>query len=626
MSPDYCKDFLRYARRKTGPVRIGNTLMGGDQPIRIQSMTNTLTSDIQATADQIERIFKAGADFVRITVPAQKDIDCLPQIKAELQERNCQVPIITDIHFNPKLAYLSAAIVEKVRINPGNFVDTKRFKSYTYTDEEYRAELLRLREQFLELITICREHETALRIGTNHGSLSDRIMSRYGDTPEGMAESAMEFLRVCKQEKFSHVVVSMKASNTRVMVYATRILLIKMMDEGMEFPLHLGVTEAGEGEDGRIRSAVGIGTLLADGIGETIRVSLTEDPEAEIPVCQKIVTYISGREGHEDIQGFGEIPINPFSYKRRHSVPTALCGGDQVPVVVAGLKNSSELPEAGWKQRSSGVWEGGDLSPDMVFLAEPGEPGGRNILIPAATANQQISCLSWDEFLKARGENDELSAVRLAAKDLLKEQLEILKNSENVLLILESQNTNRFADLRSAFFRLMNAGCNIPVIIRAAYFEEDKELFQLKASIDLGGLFIDGLGDGLWLENTNAGFHIKDVIETAFGILQASRVRVSKTEYISCPSCGRTLFDLQATTRKIRERTSHLKGLKIGIMGCIVNGPGEMADANYGYVGAGKGKVTLYKEKEVVGKNIPEDEAVDKLIELIKENGDWVDP
>lgn len=591
--------------------------MGGQHPIRIQSMTNTLTSDVKATVDQIARISAGGADYARVTVPARKDADCLEAIKAELVKLNCNIPLVADIHFNPTLANISAAIVEKVRVNPGNYIDKKLRDADSYSDEEYNKELNRLREKFVELLKICRQYGTALRIGTNHGSLSDRIMSRYGDTAEGMAESAMEFLRICHQEKFDHVVVSMKSSNTRVMVYATRLLLTKMEEEGMEYPLHLGVTEAGEGEDGRIRSAVGIGTLLADGIGETIRVSLTEDPEDELPVCKKIVSLIKEREGHETIPPFGSIPIDPYSYNRRLTLKVGSIGGEQLPVVVGRVPDRKTLSGAGWIQDEPGKWTSTDMAGDLLV------PDDNNILFNPHN-KEEYFLISWEDLDKR--EQKGMLAVQILAKDLDAEKIAMLKNRSDIVLILESKNANRFADFRAAIFRLLNQGCKLPVILRAVYAEKERELFQLRTSLDFGGLFIDGLPDGIWLENTVSNISVKDALETAFGILQASRVRVSKTEYISCPSCGRTLFDLQTTTRKIRERTSHLKGLKIGIMGCIVNGPGEMADANYGYVGAGKGKVTLYKEKEVVRKNIPEKEAVNQLIELIKENGDWLDP
>lgn len=589
-------------------------------------MTNTLTSDAKLTADQIERILESGADYVRVTVPARKDVDSLKEIIRELDSRGCKVPVIADIHFNPVLANLSASVVSKVRINPGNFIRDKG------------QELLRLRNQVIELLDICKQNNTALRIGTNHGSLSDRIMNRFGDTPEGMAESAMEFLRICHEEKFRDVVVSMKASNTRIMVYATRLLLRKMHEEGMNYPLHLGVTEAGEGEDGRIRSAVGIGTLLADGIGDTIRVSLTEAPEKEIPVAKQMVSYISQWEGHADIPDFGEFPIDPYSYRKRSTQKAGIVGGNQIPLVLAkmdDLKSASDFSKIGWKQLSEGKWELDDLSPDMVFLPEWGNeislPQNKYILVPNSGVSEAhgdeniIPLFSWDEFKASNLEGKGTIAIELYASDLDQEKIEILKAIENAFLIIDTQNRNGFADQRSAVFRLMNQNCRIPVILKRSYKEENKESLQLKSAIDLGGLFLDGFGDGIWIDNS-ANQSYKEGIETGFGILQASRVRVSKTEYISCPSCGRTLFDLQSTTRKIREQTSHLKGLKIGIMGCIVNGPGEMADADYGYVGTGIGKVTLYKEKEVVKKSIPASEAVDELIQLIKENGDWVDP
>jgi (E)-4-hydroxy-3-methylbut-2-enyl-diphosphate synthase len=638
MQTRYCTNFTRYQRHETGEVIIGGIPLGADHPIRIQSMTNTLTADSEATASQIIRIRDAGADYVRVTVPGRKDVESLKEILASLERRNCKVPVIADIHFNPALAILSAAIVHKVRINPGNFIDKKLFKTIDYSVEEYKQELDRLEVRFLELLGICRENKTALRIGTNHGSLSDRIMNRYGDTPEGMAESAMEFLRICKKENFRDVVVSMKSSNTRIMVFATRLLVDKMEQEGMHFPLHLGVTEAGEGEDGRIKSAVGIGALLADGLGDTIRVSLTEDPEKEIPVAKKIADYVTGWENHPEISDFGELPVDPFNHVRRTSAQAGIVGDYQVPVVLSDLPEVNsplDLEPLGWRYRTDGTWEFDELVPDILFT--PVWPKGmpcppdkyiltdsEKLSLPNQN-NNVIQLYKWDSYARLSGINGRITGVELQAKEVDEKKIELLKNRKNTFIILDTQNVNGFADMRSAVFRLMNMQCRVPVIFRRSFQENEKENLQLKSAIDFGGLFIDGLGDGIWIENEGK-IKNKELIETAFNILQASRVRVSRTEYISCPSCGRTLFDLQATTKKIREKTSHLKGLKIGIMGCIVNGPGEMADANYGYVGTGQGKVTLYKEKEVIRRNIPEEQAVDELINLIKENGDWIEP
>jgi (E)-4-hydroxy-3-methylbut-2-enyl-diphosphate synthase len=633
MHSEYIQNFTRYLRRTTYTVDIGGIPLGSDYPIRVQSMTNTPTVNVDATVEQIIRMFEAGAHYARVTVPSVKDAEALSKIKNLLRERNYTIPLIADIHFNPKLAFLSAAVVDKVRINPGNYIDRKRNRSVGYSYEDYQQELGRLQEKFIELLELCKKHGTSLRIGTNHGSLSDRIMDRFGDTPEGMAESAMEFLRICKTQNFTHVVVSMKASNTRIMVYATRLLVKKMNQENMQFPVHLGVTEAGEGEDGRIKSAVGIGALLSDGIGDTLRVSLTEDPEAEIPVAKKFVEYISKREEHEEIPDFGKLPISPYEHKKYNTRTVGNVGGHYQTAVVTGWNGTPQkidLANLGWEYSDKSEWHFKDTSPDILIVDSWSPhlevPKEKKIISHSEEKNPAIGrILNWETYITIPKESRTLYAVEIPASELDKEKIERIKRGKNLFIILSTRNANGFTDQRAALFRLRNAQCAVPVIIKRQYSFDEKEDFQLAASTDLGGLFIDGLGDGIWLENK--GFlSSQDCIETAFGILQASRTRISKTEYISCPSCGRTLFDLQSTTRKIRERTAHLKGLKIGIMGCIVNGPGEMADADYGYVGTGRGKVTLYKEKEVVKRNIPETEAVEELIKLIKENGDWVEP
>lgn len=636
MNSFYCHNLLSYKRRSANVVDIGGIPLGGNYPIRLQSMTNTSTSDTISTVEQILKIAEKGADYVRLTVQGKKEAENLSDIVAELSERKCAIPLIADIHFNPALALKAASVVDKVRINPGNYVDRKKFKSIDYTEEEYSAEIEHIKEQLLALIAVCREKNTALRIGTNHGSLSDRIMGRYGDTPEGMVESAMEFLRICKETGFYDVVVSMKASNTRIMVYATRLLVHKMENESMGFPVHLGVTEAGEGEDGRIKSAVGMGALLADGIGETIRVSLTEDPDIEVPVARKMTDYLQLRNNHKPIPPFGDYSINPYSYRKRESMVIGNIGGKNVPVVIFSLQDPvslKTLSEIGWNYKEDGGWHFTDLAPDYLFVSQwPAEikpPTEKSIIVPAEnySASDGIAgcLLSYDQYTKQENNFSGIYFICITASELKAEVIGIFRNLKNVVLIIETDNANGYADHRAALFRLINQNCNLPVILKRNYNESVDEDLQLKSAMDLGGLFIDGLGDGLWLENSGATDHAT-VISTSFGILQASRVRVTRTEYISCPSCGRTLFDLQTTTKKIRERTSHLKGLKIGIMGCIVNGPGEMADADYGYVGAGKGRVTLYKERTIVQKNVPEDDAVDALIRLIKENNDWTDP
>lgn len=636
MNTLYCKDLTFYKRLETHVVNIGNTPVGGDHPIRIQSMTNTRTCDTFSTVKQILKIAEKGADYVRLTVQGKKEAENIPNIIIELSKMKCNIPLIADIHFNPKLAVITASIVDKVRINPGNYIDKKSFKTIEYTKKEYNAELERLKEQFLLLLSECRKNKTALRIGTNHGSLSDRIMSHYGDTPEGMTESALEFLRICKEENFNNVVVSMKSSNTRIMVYATRLLISKMNKEGMNYPVHLGVTEAGEGEDGRIKSAVGIGTLLADGIGDTIRVSLTEDPEIEIPVAQKMVDYLQLRENHEPIPLFGKNPLNPYSYKKRESDVINNIGGRNTPVVIHslnGIFNQERLSEIGWHYTKEGSWQFTDLAPDYLFvsqwLVELPPPTNKGIILPGeyhSNEPKNAGCIiSYEQIKNHKDCAAGIHFVQLMASQLDTVTIEKLKNIGQIVIVLETDNANGLADQRAAILRMINLQCKIPIILKRTYNESLLEDLQLKSAMDFGCLFIDGLGDGIWIENSDS-IEEASIVSISFGILQASRVRISKTEFISCPSCGRTLFDLQTTTKKIRDRTNHLKGLKIGIMGCIVNGPGEMADADYGYVGAGKGRVTLYKEKQIVRKNIPEDEAVDALINLIKENNDWIDP
>lgn len=574
----YFSDISRYKRKKTTPVKIGNVEIGGNNPIRIQTMTNTSTSDVKKTVEQIISCYHAGAELVRITVPSKNDLEALKKIKSEIDKSGLKIPLVADIHFNQRIAFEAAKIVEKVRINPGNFTDSKSFKKIDFTPEEYLAELNRVRQAFVPLLNICKENNTALRVGSNHGSLSDRIMSKYGDTPEGMAESAMEFLRICKEESFNNVIISMKASNTLVMVQATRLLVAKMTMEGMEFPLHLGVTEAGEGEDGRIKSAVGIGALLADGIGDTIRISLTEDPEAEIPACNKLVDYFNKRENHEPIVEFKKYPLNPYDYKKRITIASGKLGGNNVPVVVSSKRIDDVSP---------------DLAPDYIV-----------------ETNEQLK---------------ELGLIALFADEVVDGKIDEISKADIKGLILKTRNNNGYSDQRAAIFRLINTNLEIPVILHRRYTEDDLESFQLKAAADLGGLLLDGLGDGIWLENVG-DISLEDINSTAFGILQASRTRISKPEYISCPSCGRTMFNLQDTTRKIREQTAHLKGLKIGIMGCIVNGLGEMADADYGYIGSGAGKINLYYNKELIKRGIPEDMAVGELIGLIKDKGDWFEP
>lgn len=637
MRTDYCNHFTKYDRLKTLEVRIGGIPIGNNHPVRIQSMTNTDTNDIHATVDQIVKIFREGADFVRVTVPNRKAVENLIEIKAELKNLNVRVPLIADIHFNPELALLAASVVDKVRINPGNYVDHGRIDGTSYSDKKYIDELKKLESEFMNLLEVCKKFNTALRIGTNHGSLSNRILSKYGDTPAGMAESAMEFLRICKQQNFNQVVVSMKASNTRIMVYATRMLVSKMKEEEMLYPVHLGITEAGEGEDGRIKSAVGIGALLSDGIGDTLRVSLTEDPELEIPVAKKIVDYYAQRSDHESIEELEAYPVHPYEYQKILSEKSGSIGGKNPPVVihtVQGEFDMKKFADLGWRFSSERGWSFTDDAPDFLFLNEwPAFvplPEKKSIILPYVKYNSYVSeienyLMTFHQYRTADISLIVRKFVLTDASDVDDKCIDLIKRDKDLILILNSNNTNSFADMRAAMFRLIHCTCNVPVILHRKYKETIAEDFQLKSALDLGGLFIDGIGDGIWLENEGS-IPGNNIVSASFGILQASRVRITRTEYISCPSCGRTLFDLQTTTQKIREKTSHLRGLKIGIMGCIVNGPGEMADADYGYVGGAKGRITLYKEKEIVKRNIPEETAVDELINLIKENGDWIDP
>jgi (E)-4-hydroxy-3-methylbut-2-enyl-diphosphate synthase len=636
----YCTDLTAYKRFVTREVRIGDLLMGAQHPIRIQSMTTTDTMDTAATVAQSIRMIEAGCELVRITAPSIKEAQNLELIKQELRKAGFQTPLVADIHFTPNAAELAARIVEKVRVNPGNYADKKRFETIDYTDSAYEAELERIRERFVPLVRICKEYGTAMRIGTNHGSLSDRIMSRYGDSPLGMVESALEFIRIAEAENFHNIVLSMKASNTQVMVQAYRMLVNRMMQENMSYPLHLGVTEAGEGEDGRIKSAVGIGTLLEDGLGDTIRVSLTEEPEMEIPVARALAQRYSARSNHEAIAPTLVWPIHPFEHHRRQSKPVGNMGGNSVPVVVSDFRfecpeKPSYLYRVGYQYaHESDKWNIQDQACDYVFLGD----GAINFEIPGTLGIIQNASV-WDGSkprtypLFTSKQIEEGSAVLSATKNFLLHDaanfsdkvFEQLSQS-NWVLVLTSSNSHAMPEIRRFVVELMQRGIECPVLVHRNYENESDDDFQLYASTDCGALLNDGLVDGIWLARGLVAGAQKLVNQTAFGILQAARARISKTEYISCPSCGRTLFDLQETTAKIRKRTDHLKGLKIGIMGCIVNGPGEMADADFGYVGTGVGKITLYKGREVVKRNVDSEHAVDELIELIKENNCWVEP
>ena len=629
----YCVDLFERKRLPTKEVSVGNIIMGGKNPICIQSMTTTDTMNTDLSVAQSIRMITAGCEIVRLTAPSKKEAENLREIKQQLRDAGYSAPLVADIHFTPNAAEIAATIVEKVRVNPGNYADKKKFEEINYTDDTYNDELKRIEEKFTPLVLLCKKHGTAMRIGTNHGSLSDRILSRYGDTPEGMVESAMEFIRICEKNNFDQLVVSMKASNTLVMVQAYRLLCSEMIKNDRYYPLHLGVTEAGDGEDGRIKSAVGIGSLLVDGIGDTIRVSLTEEPEHEIPVAQKLVDHYS-KIVTEKYSTLNKLPYNPFEYNRRESKTVHNIGGKNVPVVIADFSKKEIITPANFYAIGYNYsiqldkWHLQDQAADYVYI-------GENTLSFEVPGTLGVLC-NYENW-KKNYSNKEGFYPLITVENLLElpqnqqafcfitnsnELSEVMADYPNLVLVAKGlgvQNTHFF---RNLYCNIAKLEIKNPIILFIESEESDQETFQIGVSSDLGSSLIDGFGDGLWICATQAKTFINS---TAFGILQATRTRISKTEYISCPSCGRTLFDLQETTAKIRARTAHLKGLKIGIMGCIVNGPGEMADADYGYVGTGPGKIHLYKEKTVVRKNINESEAVQALIDLIKENGDWVD-
>ncbi|MBC8197436.1 MAG: (E)-4-hydroxy-3-methylbut-2-enyl-diphosphate synthase [Candidatus Marinimicrobia bacterium] len=601
----YCDSLLNYSRQNSRVVNIGSLPVGGRNPIRIQSMTTTHTMDTNATVEQSIRMIDAGCEYVRITAPSINEAENLKLIKSELKARGYDNPLIADIHFTPKAAEISARYVEKIRINPGNFVDRKKFQLHEYTDIDYKLELERISERFSPLVNICKLEGTAMRIGTNHGSLSDRILSRYGDTPLGMVESALEFIRICELNNFYDIVLSMKSSNPLVMVQAYRLLVSKMNDEGMNYPLHLGVTEAGEGVDGRIKSALGIGTLLADGLGDTIRVSLTEEPEFEIPVAQQLIDSLqfSHIKNSSKLNNMNEGLFNPFEYHRRETAQIENIGSQHSPIVISNFpykKNASEdLSELGFNYLNKlDKWSISDQSPDYIYCNST----SINFKIP-----ERLNTIS----------KNSLKPFEIYTIDELLNSTEIKNNI--IIILLLNQNIH-FHKIRSVYFHCKRNNILNPIIFKKDYLEESIDKVQLIASYELGGQLLDGFGDGLWLSHRGNNLH-----NLAFNILQATRTRISKTEYISCPSCGRTLFDLQETTAEIRKKTNHLKGVKIGIMGCIVNGPGEMADADFGYVGTGEGKISLYKGQEIVKKNIPAELAVNELISLIKEHGSWVE-
>ncbi len=605
---------MNYLRRKTSTVCIGGVKMGSDYPIRIQSMTSTSTMDTEASIAQCQRICDAGADIVRLTAQGVREADNIGEIRSHLHKKGYHTPLVADIHFNPRAAFAAAKVTDKVRINPGNFVDVARtFKKLSFTDEEYAQEIEKIREALVPFIALCKEHNTAVRLGVNHGSLSDRIMSHYGDTPAGMVESVMEFLRVFVAEDFKNVVISIKSSNTVVMVQTVRLLVQAMEAEGMHFPLHLGVTEAGDGEDGRIKSAVGIGTLLSEGIGDTIRVSLSEDPELEVPVAKKLVDYITSRENAAPIANSPHTP-EPIEPQRRLSSTIGNIGGDCKPIVVTSvLPNTLKGKYApDYFYSADGIVE--DDTHLYIVPADKHDGTKDNVspLFTLAQVKQLTSCEAPMKWLKV-------------STDTPIEELTFLKNEKATVLVLSTTHPN-VSGAQEAFIKALNdAEIIAPVVLYNSYSSADNEAIQVMAGADFGTMLINGYRDGIWLDCAEYD-NIDDIVRYEYGILQAARLRTTKTEYISCPSCGRTLFDLQKTVQDIKAATSHLTHLKIGIMGCIVNGPGEMADADYGYVGAAAGKISLYKNKECIEKNIPQEEAISKLIELIKINGDWIEP
>ena len=664
----YSESLTSYKRIQTRPVKVGNLIIGGGHPIRVQTMTTTDTMDTDATVAQVIRCIEAGAELVRVTAPSKKEAENLANIKAILDSKGYTTPLIADIHFTPNAAEIAARIIEKVRVNPGNYVDKKKFEQIDYTDAEYLEEIERIRERFSPLVLICKEQGTAMRIGTNHGSLSDRIMSRYGDTAIGMVESAMEFLRIARSLDYHQIILSMKSSNPQVMVQAYRLLIQQMQQEFNElYPLHLGVTEAGDGEDGRIKSAIGIGTLLEDGIGDTIRVSLTEDPELEIPVCLDLVKRYNqlSEVNTAMVPELTQLPYSPFEYTRRASNAVRNIGGKQVPVVIADLSHLSsikttDLVAIGYTyDAATDKWTISDAAADYVFIGNTpldfNLPGTLSIVAtPAVCAlanntEKYHPIIDAASFIALDAKHSQLNFVQLdcysdlspIADELL---LQIAKNP-SVVFCLSSQCNNAMQAVRRMAIKLMQLQIQQPIILVTDSQWQTTDEHLIHFAIETGALLLEGIGDGICLGLSQAAYDasvngsnvsgrnyfnnssIEQLLNTtAFGILQATRTRISKTEYISCPSCGRTLFELQETTAKIRAVTNHLKGLKIAIMGCIVNGPGEMADADFGYVGSGVGKITLYKGKEVMKRNIDSNVAVDELILLLKEHDAWIEP
>lgn len=694
----YCESLSEYKRLKTREVKIGDLLLGNEHPIRVQTMTTTDTMDTIATVEQSIRCIEAGSELVRITAPSKNEAENLLNIKNELRKRGYHTPLVADIHFTPNAAEIAARIVEKVRVNPGNYVDKKKFELIEYTDADYAEEIERIRDRFTPLVKICKEYGTAMRIGTNHGSLSDRIMSRFGDTPVGMVESAMEFLRIARLESYHNIVLSMKSSNPQVMVHAYRLLVKTMFDEfGEYYPLHLGVTEAGDGEDGRIKSAVGIGTLLEDGLGDTIRVSLTEDPELEIPVCKDLVkryspptplrgdlsssqTPLSGNsEFNNDSMKSevgvlvaspsgggreGAISYSPFEYKRRETFAVNNIGAKQVPVVIADLSKTGKitpttLQTVGYTyDAATDKWNISDAAADYIFtgnqLIDFALPGTLKVIVYPATwmeaedKTKYFPIYEDSGYVAAETVSETMNFVMIDCTDQnnISDYLEKFANDPRIVICLSSTEKNAMQSVRKMYAELMKRGINNPVINITDSNWQTPDEHLIHYATETGGLFLEGMGDGICLGLTKKSYELfassyeqlnasgrnysnnttaeQFINNTAFGILQATRTRISKTEYISCPSCGRTLFDLQETTAKIRSVTNHLKGVKIAIMGCIVNGPGEMADADFGYVGSGPGKITLYKGKEIVKRNVNSEVAVAELINLLKESGAWI--
>ena len=610
-------DLFNYHRRESSVVHIGALDMGGDNPVRIQSMTTTSTDDTEGSVAQAERIIKAGGELVRLTTQGVKEAENLKNINAGIRRDGFSTPLVADVHFNPRVADVAARYAEKVRINPGNYVDpARKFVKHDYTDEEYASELKKIEERLVPFLDICKENHTAIRIGVNHGSLSDRIRNRYGDTPEGIVESCMEFLRICKKHDFGDVVISIKSSNTVVMVRSVRLLVDTMDKEDMHYPLHLGVTEAGEGEDGRIKSAVGIGALLADGIGDTIRVSLTEEPEAEVPVARHLVDYIDRKAGHQLIPAETYEGFDWLRPERRTTKPVDNIGGGNVPVVMVS-ENADNAARDEDASKADYIYVGSNLPKER-------KEGKRYVVdyqlyVQADDKSQlypifPVTAMPFVSMVQAK-----LKFLVLQFGTPADEYLACLKTHPEIVVVCVSNHQNRLGSQRALVHEMMIAGVENPVVFAQMYRLNDAEEFQLEAAADMGALMIDGLCDGIWLMN-DGDIALSTIEGTAFGILQAGRLRTSKTEYISCPGCGRTLYDLRDTIKRIHEATKDMKGLKIGIMGCIVNGPGEMADADYGYVGAGPGKISLYKGKECVEHNIPEGEAVEHLLRLIKTN------